>query len=113
MALRVRDGSLPSSEETSLSMRPSTPPASLTRLNAVSLPSFILRPSSFVGPVKAAAMPNLISRSVMPRTGGPATAVTGAVGAVAATADDGDMMEDAGGAGEADLGAIDRSRSAS
>src|SRR5260221_1280414 len=112
MALRVRVGSLPSSEETNLSMRPSTPPASLVRLNAVSIPSFILRPSSFVGPVKAAAMPNLISRSVMPRTGGAATE-TGAVGAVAATADDGEMMEDAGGAGEADLGAIDRSRSAS
>src|SRR5450631_1511530 len=105
MALRVRDGSLPSSEETSFSMRPSTPPASLVRLNAVSIPSFILRPSSFVGPVNAAAIPNLISRSVMPRTGG--ATETGAVGAVAATADDGEMMEDAVGAGEADLEALE------
>jgi len=56
-------------------------------------------------------MPNLISRSVMPRTGG--ATETGAVGAVVATADDGDMMEDVDGAGTADRGTIDRSRSAS
>src|SRR5260370_39988024 len=91
-------------------MQHTTPPASLVRLNAVSIPSFILRPSSFVGPVKAAAMPNLISRSVMPRTG--AATETGAVGAVAATADDGEMMEDVDGAGTADRGTIDRSGAA-
>src|SRR3981081_1784847 len=108
MALRVRVGSLPSSEETSLSMRPSTPPAPLVRLNAVSIPSFILRPSSFVGPVKAAAMPNLISRSVMPRPGG--ATETGAVGAAVAAADDGGMMEDVDGAGTTGRGTVDRSR---
>src|SRR3981081_1024756 len=102
MALRVRVGSLPSSEETSLSMRPSTPPASLVRLNEASIRRFMLRPSSLVGPVKAAAMPNLISRSVMPRTGG--ATETGAVGAVVATADDGDMMEDGDGGGGAQPG---------
>src|ERR1700738_1330447 len=90
MALRVRDGSLPSSEETSLSIRPSTPPASLTRLKAVSMPSFIWRPSSFVGPENGAAIPKRISLAVTPRAVEVGAGCgTGAVGAVAAAAEDG------------------------
>jgi len=61
MVSAVRFGSLPSSAAISLSIRPSTPPASLTRLKAVSIPSFIWRPSSLAAPVKAADMPNRIS----------------------------------------------------
>src|SRR3954470_19249742 len=37
-------------------------------LKAVSMPSFICRPSSLEGPEKGAAMPNRISLSVTPRT---------------------------------------------
>ena len=54
-------------------MRPSTPPASLMRLKAVSIPSFICRPSSRAEPENGAAMPKRISLSLMPRrrrTGG-------------------------------------------
>src|SRR5258705_12793319 len=72
MASAVRGGSKPSSAAISLSIRPSMPPASLTRLKAVSIPSFIWRPSSFEEPEKGAAIPNRISRSVTPRTAGPA-----------------------------------------
>src|SRR3981081_2885040 len=64
----------------SRSIRPSTPPASLTRLKAVSIPSFIWRPSSFAVPEKGAAIPNRISRSLTPRVG----VLIRAVGAVAA-----------------------------
>jgi hypothetical protein len=70
MASAVRAGVKASSAAISLSIRPSTPPTSLTRLNAVSVPSFICRPSSFEGPENGAAIPNRISRSVTPRTGG-------------------------------------------
>src|ERR1700741_4772062 len=79
-------------------MRPSTPPASLARLKAVSMPSFIWRPSSFAAPENGAAMPKRISRSVPPRTlltlltllsvGVDGGCWIGAVGAVAAAADD-------------------------
>src|SRR5258708_17904006 len=65
----------------SLSIRPFTPPASLTRLKARSIPSRIWRPFSFAAPDKFADMPNRISRSVTPRTAG--STGTGAVGAVA------------------------------
>src|SRR5581483_5594282 len=51
-------------------MRPLTPPVSLTRLNAVSMPSFISRPSSREEPEKGATMPKRISLSVTPRTAG-------------------------------------------
>src|SRR5437868_6301557 len=110
-------------------MRPSTPPASLTRLNAVSMPSFIWRPSSRAEPEKAAAMPKRISRSVMPRTAGPGAAGTVLAGAVAANAGPGagagaGTVLVVAGAGAALAGAgpitadrlgpaIDRSRSAS
>src|SRR6266849_1108008 len=68
----------------SLSIRPLTPPASLTRLKARSIPSFIWRPFSLAAPDRFADMPNRISRSVTPRTAGPTG--TAAVGSVAATA---------------------------
>src|ERR1700716_3677292 len=97
MASAVRVGSKPSSAAISLSIRPSTPPASLTRLKAVSIPSFIWRPSSFEEPEKGAAIPNRISRSVMPRTAGPTG--TGAVGAVAAVAAEKDDATDGAAAG--------------
>ena len=51
-------------------MRPLTPPVSLTRLKAVSMPSFICRPSSRDDPEKGATMPKRISLSVTPRTAG-------------------------------------------
>src|SRR6266436_3935761 len=43
------------------------PPASLARLNAVSMPSFIWRPSSLADPENGAETPNRISVSVIPR----------------------------------------------
>ena len=49
-------------------MRPLTPPVSLTRLKAVSMPSFIWRPSSRDAPENGATMPKRISLSVTPRT---------------------------------------------
>src|SRR5581483_9216926 len=66
-------------------MRPLTPPASLTRLNAVSMPSFICRPSSREAPEKGATMPKRISLSVTPRTAGcvPSGTEGATVGAVA------------------------------
>src|SRR5262249_61130740 len=42
-------------------------PASLTRLNAVSIPSFICRPSSLAEPEKGATIPKRISLVLMPR----------------------------------------------
>ena len=109
MASAVRAGVKASSAAMSLSIRPSTPPASLTRLKAISIPSFIWRPSSFEAPEKGAAIPNRISRSVTPRTAEPVG--TAAVGAVAAAADkDGEITAGKVGAGGR---AIDRSRSAS
>ena len=98
-------------------MRPLTPPASLARLKAVSMPSFIWRPSSREAPEKGPTMPKRISLSVTPRTAGRlpsgtegATAgavasatvacvaaggggATEAVGAGAALADDGPITE--------------------
>src|SRR5258708_37633942 len=95
MARGVRFGSYPPSAAKSFGVRPSTPPASLIRLKAASIPSFIWRPSSFAGPENGAAIPNRISRSVTPRTCGPAAATaTGAVGAVAAAAEDGAITAD-------------------
>ena len=81
------------------------PPASLARLNAVSIPSFTWLASSFIGPVKPAAIPKRISRSLMPRWGGIAigaevgggVASIGAAG-MAAAAGGGPMMEGALGA---------------
>src|SRR3984893_6975838 len=110
MASAVRVGSKPSSAAISLSIRPSTPPASLVRLKAASIPSFIWRPSSFEEPENGPAIPNRISRSDTPRTGGTATAATGALGAVAAeVAKDGAIAAAKLGPGPA----IDRSRSPS
>src|SRR6266851_5721643 len=43
------------------------PPASLARLKAVSMPSFIWRPSSLADPENGAETPNRISESVIPR----------------------------------------------
>jgi hypothetical protein len=70
-------------------------------LKAVSIPSFICRPSSLAAPENGAAIPNRISRSVMPRGKGPVgtggTEVVGAVAAfaaVAAAAEDGPMTLD-------------------
>ena len=99
-------------------MRPLTPPVSLTRLNAVSMPSFICRPSSRDEPEKGATMPKRISLSVTPRTAGSvaerdrrshrrrcrqgngglrgcggAGGATDAVGAGAALADDGPITD--------------------
>src|SRR5260370_38275022 len=67
------------------------PPASLVRLNAASIPSFIWRPSSLAAPESGPTIPNLISLSVTPWTEEVAVAVggRGAVGAVAAAADGG------------------------
>ncbi len=92
-----------------LSIRPSTPPASLTRLKAVSMPSFIWRPSSLAGPENGAAIPNRISRSVMPRTarGGPPARI-GAVGVAAAAADGCATTAASDGADEAGAGPGDR-----
>src|SRR5262249_36757149 len=56
---RVRVGSYPSSSATRSNFRPSIPPASLTRPSAVSTPSFICRPSSLDGPVRAVLMPSV------------------------------------------------------
>src|SRR6266436_4555082 len=62
-------------------MRPLTPPASLARLKAVSMPSFIWRPSSLAGPENGATMPNRISLAVTPRAVEVGTGCgTGAVG---------------------------------
>src|ERR1700752_2082799 len=81
-------------------MRPSTPPASLTRLNAVSIPSFIWRPSSRAEPAKGAAKPKRISRSVMPRpTGGGKVAPGAGPGVVAARDGAGVEAVDGGAAG--------------
>jgi hypothetical protein len=88
------------------SIRPETPPASLTRLKAVSMPSFIWRPRSLTGPVKAAVIPNRISRSVTPRT---AVDVAAAVDVIATNAG----VVTAGTAGWAGAGLSDCSRSAS
>src|SRR6478735_9616183 len=115
-------------------MRPLTPPASLTRLKAVSMPSYIWRPSSLAEPENGATIPKRISLSVTPRTldaasgtAGVTVGVTAAVcwagaGGGAAAAAGG--MIDAIGAGAAlaadgaitaasDGPEIDRSRSAS
>jgi len=95
-----------------LSIRPSTPPVSLIRLKAVSIPSFIWRPSSLEAPENGAAIPNRFLDRFTPRTGEPApTCATGAVGAVAAAAEDGAITAATLGPGPAP--AIDRSRSAS
>src|SRR5450631_1070100 len=75
------------------------------------MPSFIWRPSSLAEPENGAAIPNRISRSVTPRTGEPAATGSGAVGAVAAAAEDGAVTAATLGPGPGP--AIDRSRSAS
>ena len=91
------------------------PPASLTWLKAVSMPSFIWRPRSLTGPVKAAVMPNRISLSDTPRTavaGFPRLAAgTGSVGGAAAKA--GGASEGMATAGAGADGDSDCSRSAS
>ena len=67
-------------------MRPLMPPASLTRLKAVSMPSFICRPSSLAEPENGATIPKRISFSLMPRTldaaSGTAWVTVGATAAV-------------------------------
>src|SRR5258708_38310201 len=81
-----------------------TPPGSLTWLKAVAIASFIARPNSLAAPEKGAAIPNRISRSLMPRVVVP---TAGAVGEVAAAAEEGAIAA-------ATLGPEgDRSRSAS
>src|SRR5260370_25494878 len=58
--------------------RPSMPPASLTRFKAVSTPSFIWRPSSLDGPVKAVLIPSVSGATTAAgRLGGGAGAVLG------------------------------------
>ena len=47
------------------------PPASLARLNAALMPSFIWLPSSLAAPLNGAEIPNRISLSVTPRMVGP------------------------------------------
>ncbi len=86
MASSVRVGSKPSSAGISLIVRPLTPPVSLARANAMSIPSFMLRPLSFALPEYGMTIPKRISRSVTPCTllGG-----SGWVGAVAALAAEG------------------------
>ncbi len=51
----------------SRSSRPCTPPLALAALNAAIMPIFIFWPSSLVGPLSAAEIPNRISVSVTPR----------------------------------------------
>src|SRR3954467_15203857 len=46
------------------------PPVSFTRLNTVSIPNFICRPSSLAEPEKGATIPKRISLSEMPRRPG-------------------------------------------
>src|SRR4249919_110859 len=50
------------------SCRPCTPPLALATLNAATMPLFIFWPSSLVGPLNAAEIPNRISLVVTPRT---------------------------------------------
>src|SRR5689334_1868672 len=95
-------------------MRPLTPPASLARLKAVSMPSFIWRPSSLDAPEKGATIPKRISLSVTPWTfwwvsgtagmtfGFTATGVTGAAGGAAG----GTIVATGAGAAFAAAGAI-------
>ena len=52
----------------SRSCRPCTPPLALATLNAATMPRCIFWPSSLVGPLNAAEIPNRISLSVTPRT---------------------------------------------
>src|SRR6266436_3788596 len=95
------------------------PPASLARLNAVSMPSFIWRPSSLADPENGAETPNRISESVIPRVaamlvaadiggsrpvadwaeGKVAAAGSGTCGSVAARADGGEKTPLTVGAG--------------
>ncbi len=78
------------------------------------MPSFIWRPSSFVGPENGATMPNRISLAVTPRAVEVGTGCgTGAVGAVAAAAEDGATTAASDGEGEGAFPASDCSRSAS
>src|SRR5512144_1591633 len=51
----------------SQSCRPKTPPLALAALNAAIMPIFMFWPSSLVGPLSAAEIPNRISVSVTPR----------------------------------------------
>src|SRR5262245_58064772 len=51
----------------SWSCRPQTPPLALVALTAAIMPIFIFWPSSLVGPLSAAEIPNRISVSVTPR----------------------------------------------
>src|SRR5262249_2032454 len=52
----------------SRSCRPCTPPLALATLNAATMPRCIFWPSSLVGPLIAAEIPNRISLAVTPRT---------------------------------------------
>src|SRR3954447_8718229 len=56
-------GLVTSSAEKSFSCRPLIPPVSFTRLNTVSIPYFICRPSSLAEPEKGATIPKRISLS--------------------------------------------------
>ncbi len=111
MASTVRVGSSPSSAATSFSMRPLTPPLSLARSKAASMPSFINRPVSLLGPENGMTMPNLTSLWVTPWT------FTGggrfSVGAVAAIAAGGPSVTRGSVEVRCRGVAIDRSRSAS
>jgi hypothetical protein len=104
------------------SFRPPMPPASLTWLKAVSMPSFIWRPRSLTGPVKAAVMPNRISVSDTPRTAltgfpkltaGAAAGAAAKAGATGARAGAGAAAAGAGADGASDCSSSASRRSAS
>ena len=87
-------------------MRPLTPPASLMRLKAVSMPSFIWRPSSRAEPEKGATIPNRISLSVTPRTFTLGVVASGTEGATAGAGVTAAVCCAAGGGGGGTIDAI-------
>src|SRR5215831_14817081 len=81
------------------------PPKSLMRLKAVSMPSFIWRPSSLAEPEKGATMPKRISLALTPRTlppdSGTAWVTVGVTAAMVAGGGDTAGAAGAGGAASA------------